>query len=221
MSDLFFLVKFGSKKNIDDLQTKGHIHFSPLKNFNKSDNKEREDELETAIKIINDEFKGIQVSHPSFGTINLKPLPNSMGRLTQFNDDDYVSFSSFAVTQKSVENKESYLIEPKMLGFGNTALMIKDPHEFFNRINKELKRLSLPFDYKLVDYIDVDKRGEIDLTLFNKDMKQSYQSEHRILVENDSQGPLDLIIGSIEDISQKIDSKEMVKIVFEIKLITP
>lgn len=219
MSDLFLLVKFGSKKNIDDLLMNGHIRFSPLKSFKKSDNSKREDKLETAFKVINSEFTDVKVSHPSIGTINLKPVPDSLGRITQFNDDDYVSFSSFAITPKSFESKEHYSIDAEMLGFGNTALMIKNPKLFFNRIKKALEILNLNFDYKLVNYIDVDKRGEIDLDFFTKDFNLSYQSEHRILVKNDRSGPLDIKIGSIEDISDIFDSIDIFKLEFEKRVI--
>jgi hypothetical protein len=216
MSEIICLIKFGKKQHLEDLINNGILRFSPIKSFRDSEQKEQGDIFEGAFNIINEEFSKIEVKHPTLGNHTFKPVPKRLGRISQYNEDSFCLFSSYAITLDTFNNKDNHTIDHKMLEFGEYALFIKEPYEFLNRIYQELNLLNINFKSNLADYIDLSKRGDIDLSFFNKTDELSHQLEHRILIKSDDE-PKYIQIGSLKEFCDISTATDMIKTKFQAK----
>ena len=159
------------------------------------------------------------------------------------NESEVISYADLTDTLKSTVHGKDFVfcmfsISPQtkcfsfteeqrnnMLGFGDTALLIENSEEFYNRVRNSMKKehISLQNAYcGRVEYYDesVDSLQIISSLLkgmhnvaFQKRKKYSYQQEYRILVPYDSQDEdfLELDIGDISDISEIIPAKTILK----------
>jgi hypothetical protein len=98
-------------------------------------------------------------------------------------------------------------VDERNTRFGDTGLLISDPKEFLTRIIKSV-RGKFQFEYKPVYYYP-DNHDFNNLTAFNKPEYFSYQREFRLLLNFQSTEPLIIRIGSLEDISVKIESVKL------------
>jgi hypothetical protein len=194
------LIKFGKKEHMKIFINKGLIRFSPIKNFSKSNENGRGDELEGAFNIMNEELLEIKCEHPIVGNFTLKPLPGSLWKLVESNDDSYSCFSSYAITKSLFEEKDNHSVDSEMSSLGGYAVFILNHTEFLNRVSKKLNSLNTQFWHKLISYQDLNKKGTIKSDFFTKDILYSYQSEHRILIKSQDDNPTDIKIGSLKDI---------------------
>lgn len=83
----------------------------------------------------------------------------------------------------------------------DTAVVILDYRKFLNRVEIELDKLPYFYKYSPVEYYDEKMCQGEELTFFHKRKKYSYQNEFRIYVESDSDSPLRINIGNMEDIA--------------------
>jgi hypothetical protein len=104
-----------------------------------------------------------------------------------------------------------------MKQFGDYALMIKKPLEFFNAIVSELKRQKIQYEIKAIEYKDLSKEGRFTVTPFMKDKAYSHQNEIRIIIKNKKNKAKSIQIGSIADYCILTDSQTMVEAVWEAK----
>jgi hypothetical protein len=72
------LIKFGEKEHLESFINKGLIRFSPIKNFSKSNENGRGDELERAFNTMNEELLEIKCEHLIVGNFIFKLLPGSL-----------------------------------------------------------------------------------------------------------------------------------------------
>ncbi|MFV8346056.1 hypothetical protein [Flavobacterium sp. ZB4P13] len=77
MNNLFCLIKFGRKENLEKLIEKGQMRFGAIVDFQKSTEKERGDKFEGAINITNEQFSKIECDHPDLGKFTFQPIANS------------------------------------------------------------------------------------------------------------------------------------------------
>ena len=90
------------------------------------------------------------------------------------------------------------------------VLMISRQDLFVERLKKTLENLDFKNCVRLVEYIDLHKYSGTK-TLFQKDLKYSWQEELRIVLQTDKfkmLDPFEFSIGSIEDISEIFDLKK-------------
>lgn len=200
MSTLFCLLKFGKKEHLELLMNEGEIRFSPIQHFRHSQEEERSDDLEGAVRVVNEELLTIEIEHSTLGKRSFTPVPGSLRKLTYYDSRFIGCFSSYAVTDGLFDDKETHIVDERMLSLGDHVLVITEPKEFFHRIKQSFQDLKMQFGYKYVRYLDLDAKGEIEIDLFTKRPSFSHQSEHRILVVLEKEEPLYIRIGSIKDL---------------------
>ena len=117
-------------------------------------------------------------------------------------------YSLIAVT--SLDNPENFQIDEKNKKLGDSFIVICDVTEFIRRIEKEFKARKYEYKYNPVQYYaQKEYSGELDI--FCKQNYFKYQQEFRFFVKKDEDGPLNIKIGSIEDISRVFDAEKIDK----------
>lgn len=93
-----------------------------------------------------------------------------------------------------------------MTEFGNYFAIVLNRTEFLNRIENALKqlpyRLKTDLQYQFVNYVDTENQSYVNLGVFNKDKKYTFQNEFRIALEIDRDpAPLKYFeVGDLSDI---------------------
>ncbi len=199
-------IKFQDRDKIEYLQ-KGKIYLKSLAYY-------RQRELETNDDTVGDLFESM--IHINNGFISIPEL-STFERL-----DDALIQSSFVnhfvfCMLSLPENKNTFSFseeqKQKILGFGNSALLITDRGEFLRRVAVALDREKIVGSHGYVKYYDETKdnldywmsifRNGTENVAFWKRKRYEYQQEYRFLIappttDNDY---YELEIGSIEDIS--------------------
>jgi hypothetical protein len=94
--------------------------------------------------------------------------------------------------------------------------MIKNLPIFFERVEKTLDKLSLPYRHGFIDYYDRYKiNGKINL--FQKPNEFSYQNEFRFYVNSGDIKPLIVKVGSLQDIAQKFLTNSILNLKLNVK----
>lgn len=94
--------------------------------------------------------------------------------------------------------------------FGDKALLIVDTQQFLDRFKKAAGE-SINYSNGFVRYYDEDKDYQ-SLTIYHKPKFFQYQSEFRFHIKNKSDDAIALEIGSIEDISIRLDADALGKL---------
>lgn len=209
----FPLIKFQSAERIEDLQN-GLIYMNSLEWY-------RKHESDNGDVIVGDSFEAM--FHVNKGKFKLSDVEEEIEiddkLITTSASNDYV-YCMFGVNPYSdsftftSEQKES------IKTFGDTALLILDKDEFFNRI----RMVALKENYEIyggfVRYYD-EKEDSANLILsllsgihniaFWKRKKYIYQQEFRFLIhaQNCEKEHLELNIGDIRDISKVFKTSEI------------
>ena len=102
---------------------------------------------------------------------------------------------------------ESDPVDLRVTEFGDTALIMTNPDEFFKRLSDAARKTGRSFHGDLVNYVPSDYIG--DVGLFTKTEPFRYQSEWRFAMQDGPGDPMTLNIGDISDISMLIDSDEL------------
>jgi hypothetical protein len=216
MYGIFCLIKFGRKEHLEALRDKGQVRFGLLANFQTSTEKERGDKFETAVNILNGQFTKVECNHPELGRHTFKVAANTLGTIIHFLNEPYYCFSSYALTSDCFGEYDTYVIDNKMLGFGDHALVIFEPVLFLDRIKRNLTDKKIEFGYKRTDYRNYKIEGDIDTNLFSKTDELSHQHEHRILIKMDSVDKAIFVeIGSIRDWCFLSSTDELIKTEFK------
>ncbi|MBD0822622.1 hypothetical protein [Aestuariibaculum marinum] len=183
--DIIFFIKFGQKKYLELLKNKGELYFKNAKFYNqiKKSNNEQGDENEGAIWIENLKNYQLTLSHPEYGELKFKSVPNQIGKLTQFNHN-YLITSFYSVSKKDFSTNGTLKISNKMTEMGDHALIILDTKKFLDSVLKSAKNIDIPIIGKKVEYHDLSNEGRIDMSPFHKKNEHSYQNEFRIIIEN-------------------------------------
>lgn len=212
------LIKFGAQKHMESFVQKGEMRLSPLEYYHTSLGIERGDALEGAVSIINEEFEKIEFDHPTIGTGTIKTVPGTLGRIVHFDGRPVGCFSSYALTDRLIGDKDSFFIDNRMETFGDYAVVIPSHYleEYFSRVQSALKGLNIKYSYGHVTYQNLSEHGEMKTSVFTKDLKYSHQSEHRIIALLERPEPLYLNIGSIEDITMIASSRSWVGTEFKV-----
>lgn len=208
------LLKFGKKKHMHSLITKGEIFLNTRRFYADIEDIEIGDYWE-GIDAIRQTSR-ISISHMNKVHWKTLALDTPVGicdnskakgnvyctygvRLNHFNEKPFLHIVPTAVTRR----------------FGDTMVLIGKPTEFLNRIQARLAKLGHSFESRFVQYYN-DKEIDGVVNPFQKRNILSHQSEYRIFVVNNIDKPIKITIGSIEDIAQIINGK-MIKYVLDEK----
>jgi hypothetical protein len=200
-----FFIKIGELQWLEKLQKQGEVYCNTLHYFatEEDKNKARKDKNEIAqdyqvfknniisLKPNNSEFKPIQIKTSRLQLI--QSLPNALGNL----------YCLFSVNMLAMPSEGKIEIDIKNREFGDFGLVLTNPDEFQNRLEKAIKKMGLIFFKGFVEYIDL-KELNGKKSVFQKDNSYSFQNEFRYFIQNTEQTPLKFCLGDISDISTMI-----------------
>lgn len=99
------------------------------------------------------------------------------------------------------------LFDPRILAFGETAVVILDCNDFADRVRKAFKGRGWKAEAGVVDYVDKNEHVGAMGALRKYD-ELVHQSEYRFVAYTDGDAAIDdFYIGDITDISIMCDSK--------------
>jgi hypothetical protein len=101
----------------------------------------------------------------------------------------------------------TFPLDEKNFEFGDYALVVTNVPEFMNRIAAHLKSQRIRSKLGLVEYVDEAYTGEIGR--FRKRDRYAFESEWRVVCHDGPGRPRIIRIGSIQDISIVMPSKEV------------
>jgi hypothetical protein len=206
--NLYSLIKFGEKKYNLELIREGKVRFSSPVFFNECDNEEQGDKYEGSEAIINDRVQSIKVFHPALGEFEFKPLKNAKSQMIQYNSN-FLSCSLYSISSKNFETSNPFRIDKKMMKFGDSAVLIKDPYLFLKRIISELNNHNIYYQLDYVDYEDFYNNKEVKTGPFSKKEDHSHQWEFRIIIPNTDNTPKYFYLGDLSEYCELISSKEI------------
>lgn len=197
-------LKIGKDEHINQLQKDGLLYCNTVKYFRNiaSENtKVRKDTAEGATSCVKIDWMKL------FKDDKELPIKITTARLHTFDKETDLKhlFCLYAITPDLATGIP--FINDLNENFGDSGLIIIKPPEFIRRIRKAIKS-KYKFDYSPVQYYSLDNDHE-KLTVFHKQDYYSYQREFRFLFHFLSTEPLELKIGSIEDISEKIETTKL------------
>jgi hypothetical protein len=201
-------LKIGKDEHIDKLQKEGILYCNNVKYYR---NLEREDVL-----LRKDSADGAITTHKlDWLKIFIKekelPIKFTSARLHTFDREKDLEhiYCMYAITPDLATGKP--FIDKRNVRFGDAGLLILNPKVFLNKIQKAV-RGKFRFEYKPVYYYAKDQDFN-NLSVFTKHESFSYQREFRLLFHSQSTEPLIINIGSLEDISVKIDANKLSELV--------
>ena len=221
-----FLIKLGKKEHMANLLKNGELYLNTYKYFREQDEKERKANIKSFIEVINLPDKYLSPCRRD----NLEGLNQTLKGSLKFNllgeyifiKDAYLNFFqnkySHLYCMYSIDNrlKNDFFFDKRNLAFGNSAIVIKNPKDFIDRVSKGLKNEGLNCDYKPVHYYD-SLISSTKLTPFHKLSFYDFQKEFRIVTNTEASQPLNVKIGNIEDIAFILDSEKLLdmKLIFK------
>ena len=211
MSDQILIngfIKIGQREHIESLRNEGLILNNTVKYFKEIEatDVERWDGREGAISSIRGH--SLQIKIP--GNDKELPLTFTKTHLNIFDENQLLThlFCLFVITNEHVIGKP--FVDEKNLKFGKKALLINDPDKFFERFRIAIESKT-KYSCQLVKYYD-DNEDQHRLTVFQKPNRFKHQSEFRFHIHEMNEGPFIFKIGSIEDISQILDTSVITEI---------
>jgi hypothetical protein len=198
-------LKFGQHEHINDLYHNGTIFMNSIQYFRKIEDGElRGDRYEGISEIKN--YPPGQFEIPS---LNFKG--NYLALQIRESYDTVLGniFSLYCISSHGWKNTSDFKIDEKVKKFGSHCLLIKDNRKFLSLIEEKLKELKVKFSHNFVTYYDKDK-VERKITLFEKPLEFEYQKEFRFYVERESDKPFSFTIGSLKDIAEIYNSKDII-----------
>ncbi|MCW3075106.1 MAG: hypothetical protein JWP69_2175 [Flaviaesturariibacter sp.] len=117
-------------------------------------------------------------------------------------------YSLYCISSYHFPSPTDFAMEGKLKAFGTHFLLIKDVGAFLERVKAGIRALRLDFEHGFVEYYDREQ-FEGTTTLFQKPMEYAYQKEFRFYVYTYATAPLVFRIGSLEDIADMFETKDM------------
>lgn len=218
-TSIICLVKFGKHEHLQKMLKMGELYFNDPNCYNKWQDKEEQsgDKNEGAEWIENAYLTKLEISHPIYGRMKLRPSPNTLAKIIQYNYF-FLSHSLYALTTEAFKSQDTFRIDARnaQLKDADSAILIQEPYRFINAVVACLKSESLNYETKLVEYKDLDREGKISMNPFIKKLDHKHQSEFRMIIENTENHPRTIKIGSIEPYSKLISSKSMTEIIWRV-----
>jgi hypothetical protein len=197
-------LKIGKEDYIDSLQKEGLLFCNTVKYFRSLENehiKLRKDTSEGAVTSTKIDWLKIYIKDKEL------PIKFNKARLHTFDEAKDLEhiYCMYAITP-DLATGETF-IDQRNIHFGEAGLLINDPPKFLAKIKKAIGK-KMTFDYGPVNYYSLHQDYK-NLTVFDKQEYFSYQREFRLLFHDRYPEPLRINIGSIEDISVKIEASNL------------
>lgn len=212
--NILTFIKFGSERNTLDLYENGTIYCNTIEYFRKlEDDYLRGDSYEGTFKITN---------YPPDSKVTLKlpenkelELKNARLHLREFYSEVRGNiYCLTAIAREEIIKLGTLKLDSKNSGFGAHFLLIKDSKQFFERLIEGFQNKKLKIKTGFVKYYDKHSiNGELDL--FYKSNEFEYQKEFRIIIENETQTPIKIQVGSLKEISEIFDTKDLDTLIYK------
>lgn len=203
-----FYMKFGEKEHLEKMQKEGILYCNTITYFSKlEDNNNRGDKLESTFEFKYSEnliLRFRPVNEPSTEWKKLKVTDMSFRK---YYEEPLGNFFCISAFQRNATKDISIFNFDERFSNYKHVLIINNESQFMDRLKKSLAKLEFKTCFNKVQYLDLYKHTG-KRSLFEKDIKYSWQEEFRILIytnkhkEND---PFEFSIGNIEDISTIYD----------------
>ncbi|RDH44369.1 hypothetical protein [Zooshikella ganghwensis] len=171
---------------------KAKFFFQRLKNYRNIENdRQRKDEGEGLSQILQSTDTTVTINNEVIQTVG--PIKVDEGTNNPF------IYCIYAVTKHHIENRQIPTVHPSCKEFGDTAVVITKPNQFFSLISNN--HLAGGITGKMVDYLDYQAHhGDID-PVFNKSNNYNHQSEYRIKIADrvNPNNTMTLKVGSLEE----------------------
>lgn len=214
MNDIIlFLLKFGSKENVLDLNENGTLYMNSFEYFEKQEkNIYRGDSLEGVVHLENytdtSEFT-VTIENRTTGK---KILRQPQKLAIQYKDLSAGNlYCMYCIRESDLIQGERFRISPKMKDFGTHFLLIFNPHKFMDKVERCFQENKKSFMARPVEYYEQNNYNG-PLSLFHKKHDLSYQKEFRIVTRNSKSEPIVMKIGSIKDISEVFETDKLIEI---------
>jgi hypothetical protein len=205
-----FFIKFGKEEFLQNLRDEGEIYCNTVDYFRSIEDKElRGDPLELAVNIV----QGVNLELKFEGNlIGVAPTVQLREFNSKVNGNLFCFYNYDASTDWNGEQANFKInIDSKNFRFGDSALIILEPREFFTRIKNTLDLEEIPFHLNHIDYYD-HKSFQGKLTPFSKSEIFSYQNEVRLFLPGDGSKVKQFKIGNISDISVLMKTSDLAKL---------
>lgn len=201
-------LKFGSEENILDLLDNGTMYCNSIEHFRKTEDEYlRGDSYEGTFKITN------------FSSGSKLELTFQNEKKMQFNAGA-IHFREFyseikgniycltAVTEQEVIQAGSLKLDTRLTRFGTHFLLIADTQKFYDLLISNLEKSYLKIKIGFVTYYSKNTINA-ELDFFHKPNDFEYQKEFRILIENEEVKPIIIQLGSLRDVAQMFEIKDL------------
>ena len=206
---IHLLLKFGSEENIDDLYKNGTVYLNTFEYFQfKENNSYRGDPQEATIHIKN-------FPNPESYTITFTDLKTGKS-FSKKPGDLFLSYKNLSpgnlYSLYCIKHSDfvdgKFRVDPQVKEFGSHFLLINNPAQFMERLKYKIGESGMEYQAQAVKYYDQWQHNG-PLTLFHKTFEYKYQNEYRISVNNKTDKPVKFRLGSLEDISQIIETERI------------
>lgn len=202
-----YLLKFGTKVNIEKLYQSGEIYMNTINFFQNFEKLGVGDKLEGTKVIINGN-EGTFILEMNESSINLN-LNNFQIRNKMSGNIGNI-YSTYALHNQLLNRKSIHRLDKRMSEFGEYCVIIKDVNKFINLIISKLNELNYSTTYGVVTYHDYAKNKK-ELNLFDKSNKFNYQKEFRIIADSDINEPIKFRIGSIKNFAELYSTVDLIE----------
>jgi hypothetical protein len=155
----FFLIKFGEKQHLEQLQKEGLIYCNSIKYF-------AEVEQADGKKDITESYSKLEYFEKTFLYIREAENPHSKWLKIKVEKGQYIESHQYplgnlycmsAIPVKPYKNLRSLEINNKLEKLGKHCLLIHDQNKFFERLDAELEKTPFSYCRKKVKYINLKK----------------------------------------------------------------
>jgi len=214
---IVLFIKFGSEENIKSLYENGIVYLNTIEYFqNLEDKGVKGDKFEGTHNIKNYESTEklrLEITDTKTGDkMDIKPSKLQLRHYDPYPKGNL--YSLYCIKRSDFLNTDEFTIDSRVKAFGSHALFIRGTKKFIDKLTSEIEKLNMAYKAKPVEYYDNEKtNGQINL--FQKIQEYKYQNEYRVIVQNNSQEPIKISIGSLKDYSEMfaLDSLDDLKIV--------
>ncbi len=211
--------KFNPRDRLEALRDRGYLY---LKNINYYIEEEKETlikgkgDIDEAVMFKSSKVKiflpdtDIQIGEAKSGVaVNQLVLRQPIYCMTYKNITENIVAFDYPTFQASVS------FDDRLKEFGEYVLVIHDVGEFLKRVKEKLNKLGISFQHGVVKYRDTDHlyfdNNQVEMnTAFNKNPFFDYQSEFRILLNNEVEDHYTFEIGSVKDISVLLETERLI-----------
>lgn len=209
--DIRYILKIGAEPYMRAFLDRGEMYFNTVDWFRQIEmNRERFDRNEGASSI--KQLMGIKLRAEDgqeffFSKSEYPRHEASHGKLASANwitheerpKGNIYSCVGVGVNESGVLGDDE--IDPRFKEFGDVVVFIANPNIFLTRVETAIKSHGLRYRLGPVKYYDPDAY-EGELNPHCKKISHAYQKEIRIWIENDTNEPIKLEVGSIRDIAR-------------------